>query len=182
MRILKRYSSTIYGQYRWFGAKSGLWVGVVIAFSMLLAAWMEVQPSTPENYITDLVLLLGMAVAAYRYRRTLPDERVTLKELMLLGLWTGFVSATVYGVLLWLYGILDSTLVERFVEARLALMSMMGDGATDALSIQLVKNYSAGDWGFIGGFRVAVMSIFINLVIALVFRTEKAPVREKKKK
>ena len=164
------------------GVKSGFCVGVSLALVMLLASWLDVQPATPENYITDLVLLLGMAVTDYRYRRTLPDGRVTLKELMLLGVWTGFVCAVVYGLLLWLYGVLDGALVARFVEQRLSMMPAADGDTQAALNIQLVQHYSAGDWGFIGGFRIAVMSILMNLVSALLFRTEKAPVRERKKR
>ena len=183
MRFLRRYSSTIYGQYRLAGLKGGLLTGAAMAVVMLLASWLGtgMQPSAPENYITDIVMLLGMLVAAYRYRRTLPDERVTLKELMLLGLWVGGVASVLYGLLLWLYGSLDSTLVARFTEERLSLMPPAETDAQSALSIQLVQNYTAGDWGFIGGFRSAVISILLNLVAALLFRTEKAPVREKGK-
>ena len=182
VRFLRRYSSTIYGQYRPAGLKWGLAVGAAMAVVMLLAGLCgpQVQPAAPENYITDIVMLLGMLVAAYRYRRTLEEERVTLKELMLLGLWVGFMASLVYGLLLWLYGMVDGTLVERFAEGRLALMPPAETDAQGALNIELVQGYTAGDWGFIGGFRSAVISILLNLVAALVMRTEKAPVRSKK--
>ena len=183
MRFLRRYSSTIYGNYRVVGLKWGPLVGVAMAFVMLLTSWLgpDVQPASPENYITDIVMLLGMLVVAYRYRRSLPDQRVTLKELMLLGLWVGFWASLVYGVLLWIYGSLDASLVVRFTEERLSLMPPAETDAQSALNIQLVQAYTAGDWGFIGGFRSAVISILLNLVTALLFRTEKAPVREKGK-
>ena len=46
--------------------------------------------------------------------------------------------------------------------------------------MESVKKYTAGDWGFIAGFRSAVMSIIITFFAALLFRTEKAPVKVKK--
>ena len=163
------------------GLKYGLLTGIVMAVSMLVADWVEfgMQTAAPENFVTDIVLLLGLLMAAYRYRHSLPDERVTLKELLLLGLWVGFIASLVYGLLLWFYGALDETLVTRFIDARLAQMTSDESDPSATLNIQLVKGYTAGDWGFIGGFRSAVMSILMNLVAALLFRTEKAPVRSK---
>ena len=90
------------------------------------------------------------------------------------------MASLVYGLLLWLYGTLDSSLVARFTEERLSLMPPAETDAQAALNIQLVQHYTAGDWGFIGGFRSAVISILLNLVTALLLRTEKAPVRSKK--
>ena len=49
-------------------------------------------------------------------------------------------------------------------------------------AIEMVRNYTAGDWAFIGGFRTAVMSVMFAFFAALIFRTEYAPVREKKEK
>lgn len=181
MRFLRRYSSTIYGQYRIFGVRAGLITGAAMAVAMILArlAGEQAQPSAPENYITDAVMLVGMLFFAYRYRQTLPDSRVTIKELMLLGLWIGFVASALYGLLLWAYCAIDTGVVTRFAEARLSIMSASGDAARVARDTALVQSYTAADWGFIGGFRSVVMSILMNFVAALVFRTEKAPLRNK---
>lgn len=182
MRFLRRYSSTIYGQYRSFGFKKGLWVGAAMFFVLFISRWVSPQsfPATPESLLTDCVMLAGMLFFAWRYRLTLPEGRVTLKELMLLGLWMGCMASVAYGLLLWLYGVLDNSVVMRFAERRMALILSADTGVQAAENLRLVQAYSAGDWGFIGGFRSAVMSILMNLIAALLFRTEKAPVRERR--
>lgn len=140
-----------------------------------------IQTSAPENFLVDIVLFLGLIVAAYRYRALLPDGMVMFKELMLLGLWVGGMASLFYGFFLWIYGSFDETIVARFIEARLSLMPEADSEPSAALNIQLVKAYTAGDWGFIGGFRCAVMSILMNFITALLVRTAKAPVRLKHK-
>ena len=95
-RIFRRYKSTIYGNYRKAYLIDGALTGVVMSVVMLLRDLLAKSPmSSPENYITELVLAVGIFWSCYQYRRQLPDGKVTLKELMLLGLGIGVVSAIV---------------------------------------------------------------------------------------
>lgn len=180
MRIIKRYSSTIYGQYRSTGLKYGLWVGLAMSAFVFLAFMLlpdSIQPHAPENYYGDGVMLFGMILAAYRYRQNLPDHHVTLKEIMLLCLWIGVVASTIYGIYLWLHCSLDDHLCQRFADSWITKAAT--NAAEDTTNQGLTATqYTAGNWGFIGGFRSAVISIILNLFTALLMRTEKAPVRK----
>ena len=184
-KFFRRYKSTIYGNYRKAGLIDGLLVGVAMSVIVAVRDWLATEPmATPENYVTELVLAVGIFWAAYHYRKQLDDGKVTLKELMLLGMVIGLVSAVVYGLWTWLNcGVLNTQLVQYYNECRINVMEPAETGANAKMAIESVKRYTAGDWGFIAGFRSAVMSIIITFSAAMVFRTEKGEVvawRQKK--
>lgn len=179
-RFFRRYNSTIYGNYRKAYLADGALTGGVMAVVMLFYNMLAATPTvSPENYITELVLLVGIAWSSYQYRKQLPDEKVTLKELMLLGMGIGVVSALVYGLWTWLYcGVINTDMVGFYNEQRIRMMDAPEVSAEAKLAVETVKRYTAGDWGFIAGFRSMVMSVIITFFSAIVFRTEKSPVRE----
>ncbi len=182
-RFFRRYKSTIYGNYRKAYVIDGLLVGGAMSLIATVRDWLAAQPmATPENYITELVLLVGTLWASYHYRKQLPDGRVTLKELMLLGLGIGVVSAVVYGLWTWLHcGIINSGLVDYYNQSRIGVMEPAETSEAAKVAIENVKKYTAGDWAFIAGFRSAVMSVIITFFTALVLRTEKGEVVTKSK-
>lgn len=182
-RFFRRYKSTIYGNYRKAYVIDGLLVGGAMSLIAAVRDWLAAQPmATPENYITELVLLVGTLWASYHYRKQLPDGKVTLKELMLLGLGIGVVSAVVYGLWTWLHcGIINSGLVDYYNQSRIDVMEPAETSEAAKVAIENVKKYTAGDWAFIAGFRSAVMSVIITFFTALVLRTEKGEVVTKSK-
>ena len=181
--FFRRYKSTIYGNYRKAYVIDGLLVGGAMSLIAAVRDWLAAQPmATPENYITELVLLVGTLWASYHYRKQLPDGKVTLKELMLLGLGIGVVSAVVYGLWTWMHcGIINSGLVDYYNQSRIGVMEPAETSEAAKVAIENVKKYTAGDWAFIAGFRSAVMSVIITFFTALVLRTEKGEVVTKSK-
>jgi len=102
---------------------------------------------------------------------------------LLLGVVIGVVSAVVYGLWTWINcGVLNTSLVQYYNKCRIEVMEPAETSANAKLAIESVKRYTAGDWGFIAGFRSAVMSIIVTFFAALVFRTEKAPIKTKDNK
>lgn len=152
-----------------------------MAIVLLLRDWLSVFPmSSPENYVTEIVLALGIFLTCIIYRNGLPDKKVTLKELLLLGLGIGLVSAIVYGLWLWLnLSVLAPELVDYYNEERINMMEPAETSAAAKLAVEQVRRYTAGNWAFIGGFRSAVMSIIITFFAAIILRTEKGEVRTK---
>ena len=181
-KIFRRYESTIYGNYRKAYLIDGALTGAVMSAVMLLRDMLDKSPmSSPENYVTELVLTIAIFWSCYQYRRQLPDGKVTLKELMLLGLGIGVVSAVVYGLWTWLRcGVLDTTLVSHYNQQRISMMEPAESSAEAKVAVELVSRYTAGDWAFIGAFRSAVMSIIITFFASIIFRTEKGAVRQRK--
>ena len=182
-RFFRRYKSTIYGNYRKAYVIDGLLTGAAMSAVAAVRDWLAAKPmATPENYITELVLLVGILWASYHYRKQLPGEKVTFKELMLLGLGIGVVSAVVYGLWTWLHcGVVNTGLVEYYNQSRIEVMEAAEKSEAAKLAVESVKKYTAGDWAFIAGFRSAVMSVIIAFFASLVLRTEKGEVVVKKK-
>lgn len=184
MALLHRYQSTIHGNYRPVYCLFGTLTGVLMA----LVVWMwnimgQHEPlTTPENYVSEVVMALGIFGTALMYRRQLPGGKVTLKELLLLGLGLGVVSGVVYGLMMWLYcGVVKPSVVEFYNQQRIAVMEPATSSAEARVAVEMVKGYTAGDWAFISGFRSVVMSIIVAFFAALLFRTEKSPVKERQK-
>lgn len=182
-RFFRRYESTIYGNYRRAYAIGGVVTGALMAaatwlYGVLRGEWL----TEPYNYVGEIALTVGMAVTAYLYRKRLPDGKLTLKELMLLGLGTGLLSAVVYGLWIWLFcGALDCDMVNVYNQHRVAQIPEGDDAEKYLQAVDTTLRYTAGDWAFISGFRTLVFSILPNFFIALLLRTEKAPVRERKR-
>lgn len=182
-RFFRRYKSTIYGNYRKAYCIDGVLTGVCMSALTAIRDLLAAKPmAAPENFVTEAILLVGIVWSTYQYRKQLPEGKVTFKELMMLGLGIGVVSAVVYGLWIWLNcGVVNTGLVNYYNEQRIAVMEPREQSAAAAIAIEKVKAYTAGDWAFIGGFRSAVMSIIISFFSSLVFRTEKGEVVENKR-
>lgn len=184
MRFIRQYQSDIYGNYRKASLRDGLFAGLIISGAVLFCKLIYYPVYAPENYVTDIALLVATLVFAYRYRSRLPEKRVFFKELMLYGLLLGIVAAVVYGLFLLLYGgVIDKEFPARCLEHFIA-GEQQGSGTEEEkeATIAVMRTYRLHTWAFIGAFRTAVMSIMTAFIAALLFRTEKNIVKEKVKK
>lgn len=183
--VLRRYSSTIYGKYRVAYLKYGCVSGIAVSIIMLL--WHFISPDTfpqsPNNYAVEGVLMLAVIISGYLYRKSYEGVELTFKELMLLGLGTGVVASVVYGLFLWLFcGVICPDVVQLYINQRLSAMDPAETSAKAKVAVELTKAYTAGDWAFIGGFRLAVLSVLLAFVMALLLGGKRGTVVEKKKK
>ena len=178
-RFFRRYESTIYGNYRRAYLVDGMLTGLSMSVITAVRDWLATEPmKTPENYLTEAILLVGIFWSAYHYRKHLPEGKVTMKELMLLGLGIGLVSAVVYGLWVWLHcRVINLDLVDYYNHQRLAVMPPANESPEALAATEAVLRYGAVEWAFISAFRSAVMSVIIVFFAALIFRTEKAQVR-----
>ena len=175
MRLLRRYKSDIYGNYRLAYLRDGALTGLVLSVAVLVCKLLYYPIYAPENYVTDIALLVSTLFFAYRYRSRLPEKKVFFKELMLFGLGLGIVAAITYGVFLLFYGgVVDKGFATRCLE-HFILGEQNGSASEEmkAETISVMRTYKLHTWAFIGTFRTAVMSIMTAFVAALVFRTEK---------
>ena len=179
MGIIRRYQSEIYGNYRLAYVRYGAVVGAVMALVFLFFSVIGEPFKSPDSYISDILLLVGILFFTYRYRTSLPGGKVSFKELMLLGLGIGAVAAVVYGFYLWLHlGVLYPGQVQLMRDTETAAMTSAGSEALNMTEQQLADNlrmvtgYGAGVWAFRGAFRSFVFSIIMAFVAALVFKTE----------
>lgn len=181
-RFFRRYKSTIYGNYRKAYLIDGALTGVIMSVIVLVVnLFSGSQMQSPDSIVPEIVMMVGIAWSAIQYRKGLKDQKVTFKELILLGLGIGVVSSIVYGLFIMAYGAIDPSLVQHFQEQRIAVMEPASSSADAKVAVEAVRHYGAGDWGFIAGFRSAVLSILVAFLVAVALRSEKAPVIEKKK-
>ena len=181
MKLLRRYQSDIYGNYRKAYFRDGAFTGLLLAVVVLFCKLIYYPICAPENYITDITLLVATLVFAYRYRSKLPVRKVFFKELMLYGLGLGIVAAVVYGLFLLLYGgVIDRDFPARCLE-HFVHGEQQGSASEEqkAATIADMQTYKLHTWAFIGAFLTSVMSIMTAFIAALVFRTEKNIVRPK---
>lgn len=179
MSLLRRYQSEIYGNYRLAYTQYGLVAGALMALYFLFFSIIGKPHATPTTYGTDLLLLIVILVGAYRYRKSLPEGKVSFKELMLLGLGTGFVAAVVYGLYIYLHlSVIYPDQVTLMCDNEVAMIrencteAMSGEVATCQQKIDIVASFGAGAWAFRGGFLSGVFSILMAFIAALLFKTE----------
>lgn len=184
MKFIRQYQSNIYGKYRKAYLRDGIFAGLIISSAVLFCKLIYYPIFAPENYVTDITLLLSTLFFSYRYRNSLPDKKVFFKELMLYGLGLGIVAALLYGFFLMLYGsVIDSGFTERclrhFINGE---QNGTGTPEEKEATIAVMRTYKLYTWAFIGTFRTAVMSIMTAFIAALLFRTEKNIVKNKNEK
>ena len=175
MRFIRRYKSEIYGNYRIAYLRDGLYTGVLISAVVLFCKLIYYPIYAPQNYVTDITLFVATLFFAFRYRKGLPDGKVSFKELMLFGLGLGITAAVVYGLFLLLYGgVIDKGFTGRCLE-HFKAGELAGSGTEEekAKTIAVMQNYKLYTWALIGTFRTSVMSIMTAFIAALLFRTEK---------
>lgn len=178
-RILRRYHSEIYGNYRKAYLLYGLVAGLIISVYVFFLRIIQHPISSPTTYGTDIALMLCMVASSFLYRRKLPNENVSLKEMMMFNLGLGIVAAFVFGLFLIFYGnVLDSDFTVRCHATYVQnFMDSDPDEETKANVLAAYANYTSKHWASIGAFRTSVMAIIESFITALIFRTEKGQVR-----
>lgn len=167
-RLLRRYKSPIYGHYRRWYAVCGVLTGLLMGAGVFVSRIIGTPICSPETFLTDGLMAVGIFVSCYLYREHLPEQKVFFKELMLLGLGIGVVGGLVYGLLLALYSGVDGEFVGRCADLRIQALDDPESLQTKQ-AIDTIKGYSVGDWSFIGGFRSAVMSVILAFIAAMIF-------------
>lgn len=166
-RIFRRYKSEIHGNYRIAYLKWGLLTGVLLSLYLLARHLLGAPCTSPADLGKDGLLIVAMLVSMYLYRRSLPEKRVTMKELLLLGIGIGLVSAVVYGLFVWLYcGVMYPEMTEVYAE-QFKTDEARAEGYLAALNPVM--------WALMFGFvNTALTSIIVAFFGALIFKTEKA--------
>ena len=119
---------------------------------------------SPLSYVSDAVLLVCIFLFSAYYRNSLPDKLVTLKELMLFGIGLSAVAAVVYGITLWLTGVL-------LPEQTALFTTTMTGNETTTEDPQL--HYWAAWWAIFAAMEVLLLGAFGSFLSAILFRTEK---------
>lgn len=170
MAIFHRYRSTIHGNYRRAYLRCGLIVGVLLVAYVLVRLLMGNPVESPLSYVSDAILLVCIFLFAAYYRNSLPDKKVTLKELMLFGIGTAAVASLLYGLMLWAVGV-------AFPQQAVLFTNNMTPNEVTLQDPQL--HYWAALWAIVAAVEVLLLGSFGAFLAAILFRNEKSEIKHK---
>ena len=170
MGIFHRYSSTIHGNYRQAYLRCGLLAGALLAAYVLVRCLMGSPVGSPLSYVSDAVLLVCIFLFSAYYRNSLPDKLVTLKELMLFGIGLSALAALLYGIALWVIGLL-------LPQQSVVFTTTMTGKPITLQDPQL--NYWAAWWAILAAIETLLLGAFGSFLAAIFFRTEKGEIKKK---
>ena len=170
MAVFHRYHSTIHGNYRRAYMRCGIIVGLLLSAYVLVRLLMGNPAASPLSYVSDAILLVCIFLFAAYYRNSLPDKKVSLKELMLFGIGTSAISAVIFGLLLWGIGLAFPQQTVLFTN------NMMPEEVTQA-DPQL--HYWAALWAIVAAVEVLLLGAFGAFLAAIFFRNEKGEISNK---
>ena len=171
MKVFKRYSSTIHGNYRKAYLRCGLIVGVLLSLYLLIRNLMGTPAVSPVSLISDAILLVSVFLFAAYYRNSLPERKVTMKELMLFGMGLAAVAGLVYGLFLWVLLSVDNDSIMHFVPG-------MTGREVDPNDPQL--HYWAPFIAIVGAIETLILGAFGAFLAAILFKNEKPEIKNKR--
>lgn len=184
MGLIKRYESEIYGNYKKGWLLYGLYTGLIMSFSVLFRYWLTYPMDTPSTWTDNIILFLCMFVFTYLYRKKLYCGNVFFKEVYILNLGVGVVAGVMYALFIWYYGsCVDTELVQRYIDAQEHIYINNWQGTTEDMNkkIEEIKNLTSVPYLSIwGGILTVVTSFMTSFIVALLLRTQKNVVRQKK--
>lgn len=170
MAIFHRYESTIHGNYRRAYMRCGVITGLLLVLYVLVRYLMGSPLGSPLSYVSDAILLVSIFLFAVHYRNSLPEGKVTLKELMLFGMGLSAVAAVVYGLLLF---VLELALISQVLQ----FTNSMTGNELSPLDPQM--NYWAIWWAIVAAIEVLLLGAFGAFLAAIFFRNEKSEIKHK---
>lgn len=180
MALLHRYQSTMHGNYRKFILIFGPVAAIALILSVIARYYFFDPIATPVSWTDNVVLAICLVVFTLLYRTTLPEKKVTFKEIFLLTVGLSCVAAVLYALYLWFYGThTDTEFAQRFTQSELAKHSPTEpgyDNAVEQIKIMATPKYLA----FMGGVYTVVTAFILGFFVALLFRTERSPRYTKK--
>ena len=167
MGIFHRYNSTIHGDYRRAYLRSGLVTGLLLAAYVLVRLLMGSPMESPTSLVVDAILLVVLFLFAAWYRNSLPEKKITLKEVLLFGIGLSLVAAVVYGVLLFAIQVAAPQQTQLFTESY------------QISPANYPMQYWAAWWAIVAAAGVLLLGAFGAFVAAVVLRNEKSEIKHK---
>lgn len=181
MRLIRRYSSQMHGNYKRAILRYGVYIGLIFSF-VLIFRWLLVLPvSQPMSYVENVLQLVLLFVFVYLYKRQLPERRINFKEAYTVALGSAVVGSIIYGMVLYLYAqYIDPEMQARCLEIQ-RRANVNGEFAPEDLQNMVKPSYIAGSAIILN----SVMAIMWAMIVAIFLRNERAvvvPPKEKKRK
>ena len=72
MRLIRRYSSQMHGNYKKAILRYGVYVGLIFSFVLIFRLLLVLPVSQPMSYVENILQLVLLFVFVYLYKRQLP--------------------------------------------------------------------------------------------------------------
>ncbi|MBR4803035.1 MAG: DUF4199 domain-containing protein [Bacteroidales bacterium] len=180
MALLHRYQSTMHGNYRKFILIFGPVAAVALILSVLARLYFFDPIETPVSWTDNVVLAICLIAFTLVYRATLPEKKITFKEIFILTVGLSCVAAVLYALYLWHYGLhTDPDFPQRFLDSEMA-KHKPGEQGYEAAVEQVKYMANPKYLAFMGGVYTVVTAFILGFFVALLFRTERSPRYQKK--
>lgn len=184
MGLLRRYESEIYGNYKKYWFIYGLYTGLIMCFSILFRYWLTYPMDSPSTWVDNIVLFFCMFIFTYLYRKKLYCGNIFFKEIYILNLGIGVVAAVIYALFVWYYGsCVDVEFLQRYIDAQehIYLNNWQGTNEDMNMMIENIKTLTTVPYlSIMGGILTVVTSLIVAFIVAILLRTQKNVVRQKK--
>lgn len=181
MRLIRRYSSQMHGNYKKAILRYGVYVGLIFSFVLIFRLLLVLPVSQPMSYVENILQLVLLFVFVYLYKRQLPERRINFKEAYTVALGSAVVGSVIYGMVLYLYVLyIDPEMQTRCLEIQ-QRANVNGEFSHEELQNMVKPSYIAGSAIILN----SVMAIMWAMVVAIFLRNERAvvvPPKEKKRK
>lgn len=161
----------MHGNYRRGYLRAGLLTGLLLTLYVMARLLMKSPVQSPVSYVSDAVMLVLVVLCTAYYRNSLPEKKITLKEAMLFGMGTAVVGSVIYGLALWVIGLVFPQQAAIFTTSMTGQETLAGDPQI---------NYWAAWWGIVGGVSLMVVGAFGAFLASIFFRNEKSEIKHKK--
>lgn len=170
----------MYGNYKKFILIFGPVAAIALILSVIARYYFFDPIATPVSWTDNVVMAICMIGFTLIYRSRLPEKRITFKEIFLLTVGIGCVAAVLYALYLWHYSAqFDTEFAQRYLEAESAKYNADEPGYQSAME-QLKYMARPKYLAFMGGVYTVVTSFIIGFFVALVLKTEKSPIYQKR--
>lgn len=179
MGLIRRYKSEMHGNYKRAWLQYGIITSVAMILSVLIRYALTYPIESSFSWTDDVVILICLVGFTMTYRSTLPEKRISFKEIYVLNLGIGFISAIVFGLFIWYYASrVDISFPDRYY-ASMMEQAETSELALDKYEAQTKIMSTPGNLAMQGGVLTFVNVLVLGFFVAIFLKTEKQNIYRK---
>ncbi len=179
MALIKRYETPIQGNYKLAILKYGSLTGLLMCLLVVARFLLNKPLVQPLGYVENIFFFAFLLLFTYLYRKSLKGNPLFFKEAYLLNIGMGIITAVFYAIFMTAYvKWIDMDFLPRYVSFKTEELKSLGETINEDNLKTIGSARYISSQSFI---LTTVLSIIFALIVALVMRTQKNIVREKKK-
>lgn len=173
MGLIRRYKSEIHGNYKRAWLQYGIITSIAMVLSVLIRYALTYPIESSFSWTDDVIILICLVGFTITYRSTLPEKLITFKEIYVLNLGIGFISAIIFGFFIWYYASrVDISFPDRYYASMMA-QSETSELSPDVYETQTKAMSTPGNLALQGGVLTFVNVLVLGFFVAIFLKTEK---------